>query len=124
VPPAEPPTPPELDEAATAAFEDRPRPPDLRGALHDRPRPTGRKPLPRHLPVEEQTVFPDRCPCGCEDFEWVDEVIEEELDVAAHQRIRRTVRKTGRCKHCLQRTTAPAPPSPFPRSKATPEWLA
>lgn len=127
-PPAEPAAPPELEEPVRTAFEDRPRPPDLRGALHDRPRPkqrpTGRKPLPAHLPVEEQTVYPERCACGCQDFEWVDEVVEEKLDVAAHQRIRRTRRKTGRCKSCLRRTTAPAPPSPFPRSKATPGWLA
>lgn len=120
--------PPALDDAAQAAFDARPRPPDLRGALHDRPRPkqrpTGRRQLPAHLPVDERTVYPERCECGCEDFEWIDEVVEEKLDVAAHQRIRRTRRKTGRCKRCLRRTTAPAPPSPFPRSKATPEWLA
>ena len=125
--PAEPP--PTLDEAARAAFEDRPQPPVLRGALNDRPRPkqrpTGRKPLPAHLPVDESTVHPERCPCGCDAFDWVDEVVEDKLHVVAqHQRVRRTRRKTGRCRACGKRTTAQAPPSPFARSKVSCPWLA
>jgi transposase len=125
--PAEPPPP--LDAAARAAFEGRPQPPVPRGALNDRPKPkqspTGRKPLPDHLRVDESTVRPDRCSCGCEDFDWVDEVVEEKLHVVAeHQRVRRTRRKTGRCKACGKRTTAHAPASPFSRSKVTCEWLA
>jgi transposase len=121
--------PPPLDDAAQAAFDGRPQPPELRGEVHDHPkpkqRPTGRKPLPDHLKVDESTVRPDRCPCGCEDFDWVDEVVEEKLHVVSeHQRVRRTRRKTGRCKACGKRTTAQAPASPFSRSKVTCEWLA
>jgi transposase len=121
--------PPALDDAARAAFEDRPQPPMLRGALNDRPRPkqrpTGRQPLPAHLPVDESTVHPERCPCGCDAFDWVDEVVEEKLHVVAqHQRVRRTRRKTGRCKACGKRSTAEAPPSPFARSKVSCPWLA
>lgn len=121
--------PPPLDDAARAAFEERPQPPALRGELNDHPKPkqspTGRKPLPNHLLADESTVRPDRCPCGCEDFDWVDEVVEEKLHVVSeHQRVRKTRRKTGRCKACGKRTTAQAPASPFPRSKVTCQWLA
>lgn len=125
VPPAPPPS---LGEDAAKAFADRPTPPEPPGLLHDRPRakhvPTGRKPLPAHLPTDESTVYPEQCACGCASFEWVDEVVEEKLDIKAHQRKRRTVRKTGRCRHCGQRTTAEAAPSPFERSKVTCPWLA
>jgi transposase len=120
--------PPPVDELARKAFEDRPQPPPEPGALHDRPRekqrPTGRKPLPAHLPTDESTVYPDRCSCGCTAFDHVDEVVEQKLHVRSHQRNRLTRRKTGRCRDCGRRTTAEAPPSPFARSKVTPEWLA
>ena len=125
-PPPQPP--PTVTEDVAKAFSERPTPPDAPGVLNDRPRPrpcpTGRKPLPAHLPVVGATVYPDACTCGCSSFDLVDEVVEEKLDVAAHQRKRRTVRKTGRCRACGKRTTAQAPPSPFPRSKVTCEWLA
>jgi len=117
-----------VDEATRQAFEDRPQPPAPRGPLHDRPRekqrPTGRKPLPAHLEVDESTVRPERCRCGCAEFDWIDEVVEEKLDIRAHKRKRITHRKTGRCKDCGRRTTAEAPPSPFARSKLTCESLA
>jgi transposase len=120
--------PPDVSDAAKAAFEDRPVPPEPRGPLVDRPRPkqrpTGRKRLPAHLPADESTVAPARCACGCTSFDWVDEVTEEKLHVQAHQRRRVTHRKTGRCQKCGTRTTGEAPPSPFPRSKVSPEWLA
>ena len=120
--------PPELTEEQRNAFDQRPTPPDPRGHLHDHPRPkqrpTGRKALPDSLPAVLSERYPDRCPCGCTDFTWVDEVIEEKLHVQAHQRRRITHRHTGRCKRCGRRSTAEAPPSPFPRSKATCEWLA
>jgi transposase len=103
-------------------------PPEPLGPLYDHPKqrhlPTGRKRLPAHLPADASTVYPESCPCGCASFEWVDEVVEEKLDVKAHQRRRVTRRKTGRCRACGRRTTAEAPPSPFPRSKVTCEWLA
>ncbi len=93
------------------------RAPSPRGPEHDRPRlkskPTGRKPLPEALPADVSERRPERCACGCTDFTWVDEVIEEKLDVKAHQRRRVTHRWTGRCKQCTRRTTAPAPPSPL-----------
>ena len=124
----EPKPPPSLDDKGRLAFEDRPRPPEPPGPMHNHPRPkqrpTGRKPLPKHLLADEATVYPERCACGCEDFVWTDEVIEEKLDIKAHQRRRRTRRKTGRCVDCGTRTTAEAPPSPFARSKVTCEWLA
>ena len=120
--------PPPVDADTQSAFDDRPTPPVQPDPLHDRPRPkqvpTGRKPLPAHLERDTSTVYPERCPCGCNQFDWVDEVIEEKLDVRAHQRVRHTVRNTGRCRSCGARSTGEAPPSPFERSKVTCEWLA
>lgn len=128
-PVAKPPEPPpDLDDDARVAFDDRPQPPEPAGDLLDHPRlkqrPTGRKALPEHLPVVESSTEPTRCACGCETFDWVDEVVEEKLDVVAHQRKRVTRRRTGRCRSCGTRTTGDAPPSPFARSKVTCEWLA
>ncbi len=124
--PVDPPA--ELTEAEREAFENRPTPPALPGRLHNHPRPkqkpTGRKPLPEHLPKVESERRPEICSCGCTAFTWVDEIIEEKLHIQAHQRRRVTHRWTGRCKNCMRRTTAEAPPSPFPRSKVTCEWLA
>jgi len=120
--------PPELTDEQRSAFESRPAPPEPRGAAHDHPRPkqkpTGRKRLPESLPADVFERRPERCPCGCEDFTWVDELVEEKLDVKAHQRRRVTHRHTGRCTRCGRRSTAEAPPSPFPRSKVTCDWLA
>jgi transposase len=120
--------PPAVGDGEQRAFDNRPSPPPPRGALHDRPRqpprPTGRKPPPPHLPKDTSTAYPERCPCGCAEFDWVDEVVEDKLTVSEHQRVRRTIRKTGRCRACNQRTTAEAPPSPFPRSKVTGEYVA
>lgn len=120
--------PPELTEDQRAVFDARPEPPPARGLphLHPRPRqkPTGRKPLPDSLPATVSERRPQRCRCGCEDFTWVDEIVEEKLDVHAHQRRRVTHRHTGKCRQCGRRTTGEAPPSPFARSKVTCEWLA
>ena len=124
----EPMAPPEVDDATRAAFEDRPRPPEAPPKPDKRPKeskPTGRQRLPEHLEADEHTVLPERCPCGCTDLEIVDEVVEEKLTVVqAHQRRRVVHRKTGRCRRCGQRTTARSLPAPFPRSKATCDWLA
>jgi len=126
--PKEPKVPPSLDDKARKAFEDRPKPPEPPGPMHNHPRPkqrpTGRKPLPKHLPADESTIYPEHCACGCDEFIWTDEVIEEKLDIKAHQRRRVTRRKTGKCRDCGTRTTGEAPPSPFARSKVTCEWLA
>jgi transposase len=119
--------PPEVDDAQKEAFENRPKPPEERPEYdHPRPKavPTGRKDLPDHLPREEVVRYPDRCSCGCAEFDWVEELVEEKLHVQPHQRVRRTKRVTGRCRRCNARTIAEAPPSPFERSKVTPEWLA
>lgn len=122
-----PPPPPVVDAAARAAFEDRPTPPEAPPPASPSPggqtRP-GRHPLPPHLERDESTVRPERCPCGCSEFDIVDEHVEEKLDVKSHQRVRRTRRKIGRCKKCGQRVAAEAPPSPYERSKVTPRWLA
>ena len=52
-------------EDVQKAFDERTKNPEPAGALHDRPRPkqrpTGRKPLPAHLPVDESTVYPEPC---------------------------------------------------------------
>jgi hypothetical protein len=124
----EPVTPPDLDDGTRTAFENRPRPPEVPGKP-DKPkkkhRPTGRRRLPEHLPVDAHTVYPDRCTCGCTDFDIIEEVVEEKLTVVReHQRRRVVRRKTGRCRHCRKRTTARSLPAPFPRSKATCEWMA
>lgn len=120
--------PPELDEATRTAFEDRPSPPEIPPKPEKVPKvskPTGRKRLPDHLLAEEHVVYPDVCTCGCTDFEIIDEVVEEKLTVVKeHQRKRVVHRKTGRCKRCLKKTTARSLPAPFPRSKATCDWLA
>lgn len=124
-PPAAPPT---LSEAQREAYENRPKAPPLpkkqKGPKKPH-KPTGRGVLPEHLPAEEHEVRPSECPdCGCDEFEWVGQVIETKLHVIKeHQRRRVVHRKTGCCKHCGTRTTARSLPSPFARSKATCEWL-
>ncbi len=115
--------------SSTSAPEDRPRPPVIPPKEKPEPKPchpTGRKPLPGHLPAEESEVVPPCCAhCGSTRLEGVDEVVEEKLTVVReHQRRRVTHRRTCRCKDCGKRTTGEAPPSPFPRSKVTCEWLA
>jgi transposase len=119
--------PPVVDDAARKTFDERPKAPEPPPPVHDRPKPQqrrpGRNPLPAHLERDETTKYPERCSCGCGEFDIVDEHVEEKLHVKSHQRVRRTRRKIGLCKKCGQRVTAEAPPSPFERSKATPEWL-
>lgn len=126
--PPEPKAPPEVDDETRAAFDDRPKPPDIPPKPDKVPKnskPTGRKPLPEHLQVDEHVRYPQLCPCGCTEFDIVDEVVEEKLTLVKEHHRRRVVRrKTGRCKHCRKRTTARSLPAPFPRSKATCAWLA
>jgi transposase len=127
-PPKPPALPPTLSEDVKKAFAERPMPPERR-KKKKRPRkkakPTGRKPLPDHLPAEEHTVTPEHCPCGGTDLESVDEVVEVKLHVVKEHLRRRVVkRKTCLCKRCGERTTARSLPAPFARSKATCEWLA
>lgn len=127
-PPPEPKAPPELDDDARATFDGRPKPPEIPPKSPKTPKnckPTGRKRLPEHLEADKHIRYPEVCTCGCTDFDIVDEVVEEKLTVVKeHQRRRVVTRKTGRCKHCRKRTTARSLPAPFPRSKATCDWLA
>ena len=127
--PKAPEPPPELDEKAREAYLARPKAPKRpkRNKPPKKPhRPTGRKPVPEHLPAEEHTFAPACCKeCGRDDLEVADEVVETKLHVVAeHQRRRVVKRKTCVCRHCGTRTTARSLPSPFDRSKATCEWLA
>ena len=121
--------PADLDDAARAAYDGRPAVP----ALPERPkpakqpqRPTGRKPLPDHLPVDEHVLRPEVCEhCGKAVLDLVDEVVEEKLDlIKEHFRRRRVRRKTCRCRFCLKRTTATSLPAPYERSKVTSSFLA
>lgn len=123
-----PPPPPELDDAAKADYEDRPAAPPLpEKKKRKKPsRPTGRKPVPDHLQAEEHFLRPDACnKCGGSNLDDADVVREVKLHtVKEHQRRRVVERTTCRCRDCGHRTTPRSLPSPFPRSKATPEWLA
>jgi len=128
--PKPPEPPPCVGDDARLAFEQRPtapaRPKNKKKKRKNKARPTGRKPLPEHLPAEEHTTTPDACKdCKGDDLEIVDEVVEVKLHVVKQHLRRRVVRrKTCRCRSCGQRTTARSLPAPFARSKATCEWLA
>jgi hypothetical protein len=64
-PTPKPPMPPPVVEGkAKLAFEGRPKPPELPAKTKpkkQRPPPTGRKPLPSHLPAEGHALRPDAC---------------------------------------------------------------
>jgi transposase len=127
-PPA-PAAPTALDDASKAAYEARPKAPEL-PAREPKPKaprkPTGRKALPSHLPVEEHVFRPDACAhCGGTMLDLADEVVEEKLHVVEAYHRRRVVRrKTCRCRGCGERTTARSLPAPYERSKVTSAWLA
>lgn len=130
-PPApKPPMPPPLVEGdAKLAFEARPKPPEPEQKTKEkkkRPPPTGRKPLPPHLPVEEHALKPDACEhCGSTALDAADEVVEEKLHVVKEHQRRRVVRRTTcRCRACGERTTPRSLPAPYERSKVTCDWLA
>ena len=121
--------PPNVDDAARAAFEERPRPPAK--PTKERPAkkkasPTGRKALAQHLEVEEHSLRPERCShCGSTQLDAADEVVEEKLHVVKEHQRRRVVRRTTcRCRACGGRTTPRSLPAPYERSKVTCEWLA
>lgn len=127
-PPPTPKPPPGLDSDEAAAFDARPQSPKLpkKKKRKKAVRPTGRKPLPEHLPADEHTLRPD-CSgeCGCADVAVVDEVRLEKLTVVQeHQRRRVVYRKTVRGKQCNARTTATSLPAPLQRSKVTGDWFA
>lgn len=125
--PTEPP--PTVEGAAKQALDSRPKPPELPPKTKEkrpRPPPTGRKPLPKHLPVEEHSLRPDACAhCGSTQLDSADEVVEEKLHVVKeHQRRRVVKRTTCRCRACGERTTPRSLPAPYERSKVTCDWLA
>lgn len=126
-PPPDPP--PELSVNQQQAFAERPLPPKREDPKPEAPmkqRPTGRKPLPRHLPEEVTEVCPARCAhCGGAQLDRMETVVEEKLHVVnAHQRRRVVRRTTVRCRNCLRRTTGDSLPAPYERSKVTCDWLA
>ena len=121
--------PPVVDGDAKQTFDARPKPPapaPTPKSKKPRPPPTGRKPLPSHLPVEEHALRPDACAaCGSTALDVADEVVEEKLHVVKeHQRRRVVKRTTCRCRACGERTTPRSLPAPYERSKVTCEWLA
>lgn len=118
-----------LDGAVKVAFDERPAPPPLPEKPAKKPRqgkPSGRKPLPTHLPVEDHALRPAQCArCGGTQLDVVDELVEEKLHVVKeHQRRRVVTRTTCRCRTCLARTTPVSLPAPYERSKITCDWLA
>jgi len=128
-PPKPPEPPPSLAADAKQAFESRPKPPELPPKTKvkgPRPPPTGRKPLPSHLPVEEHSLKPSECAhCGSTALDVADVVEEEKLHVVKeHQRRRVVKRTTCRCRACGGRTTPRSLPAPYERSKVTCDWLA
>ena len=128
-PPKSPEPPPSVEGDAKLAFESRPRPPELPPKTKEkkpRPPPTGRKALPKHLPLDAHNLKPDECAhCGSTALDVADVVEEEKLDVVKeHQRRRVVKRTTCRCRNCGGRTTPRSLPAPYERSKVTCDWLA
>ena len=128
-PPKSPQPPPHVEGDEKLAFESRPKPPELPLKTKEkkpRPLPTGRKALPRHLPIDAHHLKPDECAhCGSTALDAADVVEEEKLDVVKeHQRRRVVKRTTCRCRDCGERTTPRSLPAPYERSKVTCDWLA
>jgi transposase len=114
---------------AKQAFDQRPKPPKKSvppKAAKKAVRPTGRKPLPKHLEAEEHALRPESCgQCGSAALDVADELLEEKLHVVKEHQRRRVVRRTTcRCRDCGARTTPRSRPAPYERSKVTSEWLA
>jgi transposase len=125
---AEPPAAVGLTEAEQLAFENRPKPPEpppVEEKTKKKVRPTGRQPVPEHLPAVSARSAPCRCEhCHSTKLQQKSEIVETKLHVESHQRRRITTRVACVCLDCGKRTTGEAPPSPFERSKVTCEWLA
>ena len=100
-----------------------------------RRRKRGRKPLPAHLPIEEQIIdIPEEekiCACGCKKTR----IGEEKLDLLEHipekYFIRRVIRPKYACRGCegtedagATVSIAPVPPQIIPKSFATATLLA
>jgi len=126
LPPA---TPPRIEGDERRAFDERPKAPEKSPTEHTagkKAKPTGRKPLPKHLEAEEHELRPKSCAaCGGVTLDVADELIEEKLHVVKEHQRRRVVRRyTCRCRACGERTTLRSLPAPYERSKVTCEWLA
>lgn len=124
-----PPSPPELDDEARAAYANRPKPPEPKPKPEKTPKKrasAGRNKLPESLPRDHTELKPESCPeCGSRDLVVVKRYTEEKLHIVReHQRVRRTDRVACECNACSARVLPDAPPAPYPRSKATCEWLA
>ena len=101
-------------------------------AAHTRNKPT-RKPLPKTLPRE--TIVHDiedkTCDCCGNDLHPMGEETSEQLEfIPAQVKVIENIRPKYSCRHCEQQGTevkikiAPVPPSPIPKSIATPSLLA
>ena len=86
---------PPVEGDAKLAFESRPKPPELPPKTKEkgpRPPPTGRKALPKHLPLDAHDLKPDGCAhCGSTALDVADVVEEEKLDVVKEHQRRRVV---------------------------------
>jgi len=125
-PPAAPPV---VEGEQRRAFDERPKAPDkpeTERTAKKKAKPTGRKPLPKHLEAEEHELRPDSCArCGGHALDVADVLEEEKLHVVKEHQRRRVVRRyTCRCRACGERTTLRSLPGPYERSKVTCEWLA
>jgi len=126
LPPAPPPV---VEGEQRRAFDERPKAPEKPTAERTgkkKAKPTGRKPLPRHLEAEEHELRPESCgACGGQALDVADELVEEKLHVVKEHQRRRVVRRyTCRCRACGERTTLRSLPAPYERSKVTCDWLA
>ncbi len=121
--------PPDVDDDAKKAFDERPRAsakPPTEKPEKKKASPTGRKALPRHLEAEEHKLRPEACAhCGSSALDAADEIVEEKLHIVKEHQRRRVVRRTTcRCRDCGERSTPRSLPAPYERSKVTSEWLA
>ncbi len=121
--------PPAVDAKTLRVFDERPTAPDKPVEVSlpkTKTKPTGRHPVPAHLPAEEHKLRPEACGgCGATSLDVVDELVEEKLHVVKEHQRRRVVRRlTCRCRRCGERTTPRSLPAPYERSKITCEWLA
>lgn len=86
-----------------------------------------RKPLPAHLPREDEELAPPYAACpGCgEALRRIGEDVSEVLEVVpARLRVRRYVRPVMACRCCGDISQAPPPPVPLPKSNAGASLLA
>ena len=118
-PPAAPPV---VEGEQRRAFEERPKAPEkpeVERTEKQKTKPTGRKPLPKHLETEDHELRPESCAaCGGHALDVADVLEEEKLHVVKEHQRRRVVRRyTCRCRACGERTTLRSLPAPYERSK-------